>query len=165
MVLVLILRRLLQNTQPSTLLLFVGCLMSQQLASVSQIRSDNFNCCHTKTEFANQTFYLTQSQHTDIGPTSLSADPITSGAWQGSMTVPIFKPLVWLDPEKSHCKPNSNPGSSALKADDLTTRPTRWSAIYLLLRHKIRDHSTWILSSCTVTQPAKHLDSLLWIIK
>ena len=67
-------------------LLFVGCLTSQQQASVSQGRicSDNFTCCHTETEAADQTFYLTQSQYTDTGPTSPSADPITPGAWQGS---------------------------------------------------------------------------------
>ena len=66
--------------------LFVGCLTSQQHASVSQgrIRSDNFTCCHTEIEAADQTFYLTQSQYTDTGPTSPSADPITPGAWQGS---------------------------------------------------------------------------------
>ena len=29
-------------------------------------------------------FYLTQSQYTDTGPTSPSADPIVPGAWQGS---------------------------------------------------------------------------------
>ena len=68
------------------LLLFVGCLTSQQHASVSQGRicSDNFTCCHTEIEAADPTFYLTQSQYTDTGPTSPSADPITSGAWQGS---------------------------------------------------------------------------------
>ena len=66
--------------------LLVGCLTSQQQASVSQGRicSDNFTCCHTETEVADQTFYLTQSQYTDTGPTSPSADPITPGAWQGS---------------------------------------------------------------------------------
>ena len=66
--------------------LVVGCLTSQQHASVSQGRicSDNFTCCHTETEAADQTFYLTQSQYTDTGPTSPSADPITPGAWQGS---------------------------------------------------------------------------------
>ena len=64
----------------------VGCLTSQQHASVSQglICSDNFTCCHTEIEVADQTFYLTQSQYTDTGPTSPSADPITPGAWQGS---------------------------------------------------------------------------------
>ena len=41
-------------------------------------------CCHTETEAANQTFYLTQSQYTDAGPTSSSTDPLTPGAWQGS---------------------------------------------------------------------------------
>ena len=66
--------------------LLVGCLTSQQHASVSQGRicSDIFTCCHTEIEVADQTFYLTQSQYTDTGPTSPSADPITPGAWQGS---------------------------------------------------------------------------------
>ena len=66
--------------------LFVGCLTSQQHASVSQGRicSDKFTCCHTETEVADPTFYLTQSQYTDTGPTSPSADPIMPGAWQGS---------------------------------------------------------------------------------
>ena len=64
----------------------VGCLTSQQQTSVSQGRicSDNFTCYHTETEVADQTFYLTQSQYTDTGPTSPSADPIT----------PIFQSLV-----------------------------------------------------------------------
>ena len=63
-----------------------GCLTSQQQASVSQGRicSDNFTCCHTEIEVADPMFYLTQSQYTDTGPTSPSADPITPGAWQGS---------------------------------------------------------------------------------
>ena len=43
-----------------------------------------FTSCHTEIEVADQTFYLTQSQYTDTGPTSPSADPITPGAWQGS---------------------------------------------------------------------------------
>ena len=64
----------------------LGCLTSQQHASVSQgwICSDNFTCCHTEIEAADQTFYLTQLQYTDTGRTSPSADPITPGAWQGS---------------------------------------------------------------------------------
>ena len=66
--------------------LLVGRLTSQQHSSVSQGRicSDNFTFCHTDIEVADQTFYLTQSQYTDTGPTSPSADPITPGAWQGS---------------------------------------------------------------------------------
>ena len=62
--------------------LLAGCLTSQQQVSVSQGRicSDNFTCCHTEIEVADQTFYLTQSQYTDTGPTSPSADPITPGA-------------------------------------------------------------------------------------
>ena len=41
-------------------------------------------CCHTEIEAADQTLYLTQSQRTDTGSTSPSADLITPGAWQGS---------------------------------------------------------------------------------
>ena len=66
--------------------LFVGCLTSQQHASVSQGRmcTDNFTHYHTEIEVADQTFHLTQSQYIDTGPTSLSPDPITPGAWHGS---------------------------------------------------------------------------------
>ena len=62
--------------------LFVGCLTSQQHASVSRGRicSDNFTCRHAEIEVADQTFYLARSQYTDTGPTSPSADPITPGA-------------------------------------------------------------------------------------
>ena len=45
---------------------------------------DNFTCCHAETEVADPTFYLTQSQYADTGPTSPDANPIMSGAWQGS---------------------------------------------------------------------------------
>ena len=42
-------------------LLFVGCLASQQHANVSQGRIclDKLMCCHTEVEVADQTFYLT----------------------------------------------------------------------------------------------------------
>ena len=65
---------------------FVGCLTSQQQANVSQARicSDNCTCCNTEIEVADQTFYLTQSQYTDTGPTRPSAESIAPGAWQGS---------------------------------------------------------------------------------
>ena len=69
------------------------CLTSQQHISVPQgqfymlphvLSPDNSTCCHSETEVANHTFYLTQSQYTDTGPTSPRGDPITPGAWQGS---------------------------------------------------------------------------------
>ena len=77
---------ILEGTIFCSVCLSVGCLTSQQQASVSQGRicSDNCTCCHTEIEVADPTFYLTQSQYTDTGPTSPSADPITPGAWQGS---------------------------------------------------------------------------------
>ena len=102
--------------------LFVGCLTSQQQASVSQGRicSDNFTCCHTEIEVAGQTFYLTQSQYTDTGPTLPSADPITPGAWQGSHWSANFEVTGMTRPRKNPGrKRDSNPGSSALEADAL----------------------------------------------
>ena len=110
--------------------LLVGCLTSQQQASVSQGRicEDNFTCCHTEIEVADPTVYLTQSQYTDTGPTSPSADPITPGAWQGSHWSANFEVTGMTRPrKKSWRKRDSNPGPSALEADALTTRPTRRS--------------------------------------
>ena len=108
----------------------VACLTSQQHASVAQGRicSDNFKCCHTEIEVADQTLHFTQSQYTDTGPTNPSTDPITSGAWQGSCYKCQFQ-SHWYDstPEKFRRKRDSNPGSSTLEADALTTRPTRRS--------------------------------------
>ena len=108
--------------------MLVGCLTSQQQVSVSQGRicSDNFACCHTEIEVADPTFYLTQSQYTGTGPTSPSADPRTPGAWQGSHWSANFEVTGMTRPrKKSRLKRDSNPGPSALKADALTTRPTR----------------------------------------
>ena len=100
-------------TTRKLLLLLVACLTSQQHASVSQGRicSDNFTCCHTEIEVADQTFHLTQSQYSATGPTSPSADPITPGAWQGShWSANFFKSLVWLDPEKIPAQMGFEPG-------------------------------------------------------
>ena len=71
-------------------------------------------------EVADPTFYLTQSQYTDTGPTSPSADSITPGAWQGSHWSANFL-SHWYDstPEKSRRKRDSNPGPSTLDADAL----------------------------------------------
>ena len=64
------------------LCLLVGCLTSQQQASVSlgQICPDKSMCCHTEIKVEHQTFYLTQSKRADTGPTSPSSDPVTPGA-------------------------------------------------------------------------------------
>ena len=67
--------------------LFVGWLLNVPAACEcisGRICSDNWTCCHTEIEVADPTFYLTQSQFIDTGPTSPSADAITPGAWQGS---------------------------------------------------------------------------------
>ena len=93
--------------------MLVGCLTSQQQASVSQGRicSDNFTCCHTEIEAADQTFHLTQSHYTDTRPTSPSADPITPGAWQGSHWSANFEVTGMTRPRK-------NPGASGIRTRD-----------------------------------------------
>ena len=104
----------------------LACLTSQQHASLSQGRicSDNFTCCHTETEAADQTFHLTQSQYTDTVPTSPSADPITPGAWQGVHWSANFQVTGMTRPQKNlGARGIRTPGSSALEADALTTRP------------------------------------------
>ena len=96
------------------------------VVSQGRICSDKFTCCLTETEVADQTFYLTQSQYTDTGPTSPSSNPITPGVWQESHWSANF----WVtgmarSRKKSRRKRDSNTESSALEADALTTRPTR----------------------------------------
>ena len=102
------------NRPESLFVLLVDCLTSQQQASVSQGRicSDNFTCCHTEIEVADPTFYLTQSQYTDTGPTSPSADPITPGAWQGSHWSANFEVTGMTRPRK-------NPAASGIRTRDL----------------------------------------------
>ena len=95
--------------------LFVGCLTSQQQASVSQGRicSDNFTCCHTEIEVADQTFYLNQSQYTNTGPTNQSTDPITPGTYQGSHWSANFL-VTGIN------RPRKNPVASGIRTQDLS---------------------------------------------
>ena len=126
--------------------LFDGFLTSQQHASVSQgrIRTVNFTCCHTEIEVADETFCLTQSQYTDTGPTSPSADPIMPSAWQGSQWSGNFEVTGMTRPrQNSQSKRDSKTGSSALEVDALTTKPTRGSTHLM--------HSTLITTLCTVS--------------
>ena len=71
---------------PGLAFLVWSCHKFDPCAGVSQggICSNNGICCHTAIEVADQTFYLTQSQYTDTGLSSLSADSITPGFCQGS---------------------------------------------------------------------------------
>ena len=91
----------------------------QQNAAVSQGRVclDSSTCCHTEIEVEDPTFYLTQSQYTDTGPTSPSTDPVTPSAWQGSHWSANFKSLVTIDSEKSWRKRDLNPGPLPRRSD------------------------------------------------
>ena len=81
----------------------------------------NFTCCHTEIEVVDPTFYLTQSQYTDTGPTSPSADPITPGAWQGSHWSANF----WVT---GMTRPWTNPSTSGIRTRELplSRRTDRW---------------------------------------
>ena len=92
----------------------VGCLLAcsttQQHASLFQARisSENFTCCHTEIEVADQNFHLTQSRYPDTRPTNSSADPITSGAWQGSHWSANFYVTGMTQPGKNPCGESGN---------------------------------------------------------
>ena len=94
--------------------LFVGYLTSQQHASISQgwICTDNFTCCHTVLEVADQTSYLTQSQYADTGPASPSADLTLPGAWQGSHWSANFSVTGMT-------RPRTNRSASRIRTRDL----------------------------------------------
>ena len=104
----------------------LGCLTSQQHASVSQGRicSDMCTCCHTETGVAKPSM---SPSHNILTP----GQPVEAlTLWRQSpgrvaTGVPILKSLVWLDPGKSRRRRESNPGSAAFEADALTTRPTK----------------------------------------
>ena len=126
--------------------MFVGCLTSQQHASVSQERtcSDKFACCHTEIEVADQTFHLTQSQNTDTGPTSPSADPITPGAWQGSHWSANFEVTGMTRPRK-------NPGASEIRTRDLPlSRRTPYRRGGRLAQRAISEGSVWLKRQISV---------------
>ena len=68
--------------------LFVGWLLNVPANRLVYLRDGSaqtiLRSATLEIEVADPTFYLTQSQYTDTGRTSPSADPITPGAWQGS---------------------------------------------------------------------------------
>ena len=70
----------------------------------------HFTCCHTKIVVADQTFYLTQPQYTDTGPTSPCADPITPGAWQGSHSSANLSVTGMIRPGKIPSQARFEPG-------------------------------------------------------
>ena len=103
--------------------MLVGCLTSQQHASVSHgwICSNNFACCHTEIEVADQTLHLTQLQYTDTGQTSPSTDPITPGAQQDNHLSAHFYVTGMT-------RPRTDPGVSGIRTPYLPL--PRWSLIW-----------------------------------
>ena len=103
---------------------FVACLTSQQHVSVSQGRtcSDNFmwdRSCRPNFPSHPVTVYwlwAKQSQHWPYNARRLAGL---------SLLCQFLSHWYYSTPEKSWRKRDSNPGSSALKADALTTRPMR----------------------------------------
>ena len=79
---------------------------------------------HTEIEVADQTFYLTQSQYTDTGSTSPSADPIMPGAWQGSHWSANFEVTGMTRPRKILAQEGFEPGIFRSRGGHLTTWPS-----------------------------------------
>ena len=75
---------------------------------------------------ADPTFYLTQSQYTDTGPTSPNTNPISPGAWQGTHWSDNFKVNGMTRPGNSVASRIRTLGLP-LSRDALTTRPTKRS--------------------------------------
>ena len=109
------------------MLLFAGCLTSQQHASVSQgrIYSDKCMCCHTEIEVADQTFQLTQSQYTDAGPTSPRTESTMPDSWQGSHWSANFQVTGMTRPWKNSVASGIRTRDHRSRGGRLTTRPTR----------------------------------------
>ena len=68
----------------AVVIVVIAAAAAVDVVSQGWLSSDNCMYCHTEIEVADPTFYLTQSQYTDTGSTSLSADPRMPGARQGS---------------------------------------------------------------------------------
>ena len=136
-----------ENAKTFHLSLLAGCLTFQQQASVSQGRicSDNFTCCHTEIEVADQTVYLTQ--YTDTGPTSPSADPIRPGAWQGSHWSANLELTGMTRPRKIPAQAGFEPGIFRSRGGRLTTRPKRRSSYGKRDEHLKRLHLTQNIDS------------------
>ena len=112
-------------------------------------------CCHTETQVADQTFHLIQSQYTDAGPTSPSADTITSSAWQGGHCISnvqvtgMTRPRIRSTLKRSTLKAGIEPRSAALRANALTTGPKRRS----FQRHLYLSHNFSQQTSHTAISP------------
>ena len=91
---------------------FVGWLLNVPATSQGRICSDNFTCCHTEIEVADQTVHLAQSQYTDTGPINPSTDHITPGPWQGSHWIANFDVSCTIRPQK-------NPVASGIRTRNL----------------------------------------------
>ena len=94
----------------------LACLTSQQQASVSQGRicSDNFTCCHTEIEVADQTFYLTQSPGRPVPVLTLKRQ----APGRVATGVPIVKSLV--------DSTRKNPVASGIRTPDLPL--SKWTS-------------------------------------
>ena len=126
--------------------LLIGCLTSQQHASVSQGRicTVNFRAATLREKLQIQ--LSTSPSHSILTP-GWPVPVLTlyrQAPGRVATGVPIFKSLVWLDLKKIPSKLDSNPGSSAPEADALTTRSARrWK----------EEHRDWLCAQWTRTLP------------
>ena len=84
---------------------------------------------HTETEVAGQIIYLTQSQWTDTGQTSPSADPIRQLDWQGnSLEYQFWR--SWCDSTRKNLHGEIGTRAQVWRSCDglLSARSSRWCA-------------------------------------
>ena len=111
---------------------YICCLTSPAQASVSQGRicSDSCTCCHTEIEAADQTCYHTQSQYSDTGPTSPSADPVMPGTWHSLKVTGVTQPGN-RSTAKAGIKPRSGGRNSSLVVFGLAVHSVAGSILLL----------------------------------
>ena len=134
------------------MLLFAGCLTSQPHVSVSQGRicSDSCMHCHTETQVADQTFYLTQSWPTATGPASLSPDP-KRAIQDSNQDLPLSRRMLCHKvPGRMKC---DSPGGTGFKCTFLTFPhsqiilcPFDWQKALLGQKDRIKDTNIQILN-------------------
>ena len=106
-------------------------------------------CCHTKTDVADHTCFLPQSQCTDAGTTSLNADPRKREAWHASHKSSISEVSGMTRPrERPKWKAGFDPKVRHSRGGRLTAKPPRRSC-----QERQEDDSLLCVVDTAVCQP------------
>ena len=126
-----------------------GCLTSTQHGTGLRNGSvqTNCTCCHTKTEAADQIYYLTLSQHTDTGPAGPSIGRTTRSLLQTTGITLSRK-------SKQHYQERTDGQSSLTHACNTVHKVCAWVCRKnTRIKAKIQIHMTFIMhkNACTHT--------------